>query len=67
MIDRNQTLHGVLLDAGNRATLDAVRELVEAGELRPIVSSVHPLEDVAQAHTELARGHVQGKIVLRVR
>jgi len=66
-IDRNHTLHGVLLDAGNHATLEAVRELVVAGELRPIVSSVYPLEDVAQAHAELERGHVQGKIVLRVR
>jgi NADPH2:quinone reductase len=66
-IDRNHTLHGVLLDAGNQATLEAVRGLVAAGELRPIVSSVYPLEEVAQAHAALERGHVQGKIVLRAR
>ena len=66
-IDRNHTLHGVLLDSSDRATLEAVRGLAAAGELRPIVSSVYPLEEVAQAHAELERGHVQGKIVLRIR
>jgi NADPH2:quinone reductase len=66
-IDRNHTLHGVLLDSADRATLEAVLGLVAAGEVRPVVSSVHPLEEAAAAHEELERGHVQGKIVLRIR
>jgi NADPH:quinone reductase len=66
-LDKNHTIHGVLLDPNHRPTLEAVRELVTARTLRPIVSAVYPLDEVAAAHAELERGHVQGKIVLRIR
>ena len=65
-IDRNLTLHGVLLDARDREVLEAVRDLCEAGSLRPIVSRVYPLHEVADAHRHIEAGHVQGKVVLSV-
>lgn len=56
--------------AEKAAIVAAVREhvwpLIEAGEVRPVIHSRHPLEDAAAAHTELeASGHI-GKILLTV-
>ena len=67
VLDRNITLHGVLFDRADRTSLDELRDLIEAGRLRPVVSSVHELADAAEAHRRLEAGHVQGKIVLAVR
>lgn len=52
------------------AIVAAVREhvwpLIEAGQVRPIVHSRHPLEDAAAAHREMeASGHI-GKILLTI-
>ena len=66
-IDRNITLHGILLDRTDRTLFDDLRIAVEAGQLRPVVSSVYALEQVAEAHRLLEAGHVQGKVVLAIR
>ncbi|MEO6997528.1 MAG: zinc-binding dehydrogenase, partial [Terracoccus sp.] len=52
------------------AIVAAVREhvwpLIEAGQVRPIVHSRHPLDDAADAHREMeASGHI-GKILLTI-
>ncbi|MCP2168699.1 NADPH:quinone reductase [Goodfellowiella coeruleoviolacea] len=39
---------------------------VESGAIRPIVDTVYPLADIAEAHRRLEAGGVRGKIVLRV-
>ena len=49
-----------------RSTLDALRTLVEQGQLKPVVDSVLPLREVTQAHQRLEEGGVRGKIVLQV-
>ena len=50
------------------AIVAAVREhvwpLIEAGDVRPVIHSRHPLEHAAEAHREMeASGHI-GKILL---
>jgi NADPH:quinone reductase len=40
---------------------------LEAGELRPVIQSTHPLSRAADAHAELERGDHVGKIVLVAR
>jgi NADPH2:quinone reductase len=65
-IDRNVTLHGVLLDRSDRSLFDELRVAIEAGRIRPVVSTVLPLEQVAEAHKLLEAGHVQGKLVLAI-
>jgi NADPH2:quinone reductase len=67
ILDRNITVHGVLLNRADRTLFDELRELIEAGRLRPIVSSVYDLAAAAEAHRRLEAGHVQGKVVLAVR
>lgn len=66
MILHNLTLHGILLRP-DRARLEALREMVDAGKLRPVIDQVLPLTEVAQAHRRLESYHGRGKIILQVR
>ena len=46
--------------------LNTLKEMVEEGDLVPVVEEVYPLEKVREAHTRSETGRVTGKIVLRV-
>ncbi len=46
--------------------LDELAKLVDTGALRPVVASVRPLTEVAEAHRAFERGGVLGKHVLLV-
>ncbi|WP_408959533.1 zinc-binding dehydrogenase [Natrinema sp. 74] len=50
----------------DRRPLDALRRLVDAGRLEPVIDSVHPLEDVATAHELVEGSGLTGKVVLDV-
>ena len=65
-IDCNQTLNGVLLDVTDTSLLRAVARELELGRLRPVVSEVLPLQDIAEAHRRIEAGHMQGKLVLQI-
>jgi NADPH:quinone reductase-like Zn-dependent oxidoreductase len=49
-----------------RADLVTLKELIEAGMVRPLVDRTFPLAEVADAFRYLAAGHTQGKIVISV-
>ena len=51
---------------GSKSELIQVAQLVDRGALRPVVDSVLPLADVAQAHELLESRQTFGKIVLRI-
>ena len=61
--DKNVTLHLVFATPYG-AKLDRLRELIERGQIRPVIDSVLPLTEVAEAHKKLEQGGVRGKIVL---
>jgi len=44
--------------------LNQCAKLIDAGKLKPLISTTLPLEDAAKAHELIEEGHVQGKIVL---
>jgi NADPH:quinone reductase-like Zn-dependent oxidoreductase len=46
--------------------LDKINALVEAGKLRPVIGKVYPLEQIADAHRESEKGHVRGKLVIKI-
>ena len=50
----------------DRADLDEISALADAGALRPVLAEVLPLEQAAKAHELIETGHVHGKIVLTV-
>jgi NADPH:quinone reductase-like Zn-dependent oxidoreductase len=49
----------------SRANLAVLRELIEAGKLRPALDRVYPLAEIADALQAMGEGHVQGKLVVR--
>lgn len=62
---KNITLHFLFLERA-RYKLDRLRTLLERGQLRPVVDSVRPIEETAEAHRRLEAGGVKGKIVLQI-
>jgi NADPH:quinone reductase-like Zn-dependent oxidoreductase len=51
----------------NRGQFVELAKLVDDGSLKPIVSQTFPLSAARRAYEADSRGHLHGKIVLRVR
>ncbi len=62
---KNISLHFVFVQS-NRKKLDIMANLIERGQLKPVIDSVLPLSQVIDAHKKLEAGGVRGKIVLRI-
>jgi NADPH:quinone reductase-like Zn-dependent oxidoreductase len=61
--DRRVKMH---LTRPTSADLDCLCELAEAGKLRPHLEKTYALDQIAEAHRHVERGHTQGKIVVEV-
>lgn len=55
-----------MMAQANTAQLTEIARLIDAGTVKPVVSTVLPLAEARQAHETLEAGHTRGKIVLRV-
>jgi NADPH:quinone reductase-like Zn-dependent oxidoreductase len=51
----------------NGGQLAEIAQLIDAGEVKPNVDRVFPLQQAAEAERELETEHVRGKVVLEVR
>ena len=49
-----------------RSELDDLARLVEAGRVRPVIDTVHTLDEIADAHRALEAGGVRGKHVIQI-
>ncbi len=50
----------------NQKDLVLIKELIEAGKVRPIIDRRYPLSEVAEAFRYYAKGHARGKVVITV-
>jgi NADPH2:quinone reductase len=48
----------------NGADLELLGRMVAAGTLMPVVTAVHPLEEIVEAHRQLDTTHTRGKVVV---
>jgi NADPH:quinone reductase-like Zn-dependent oxidoreductase len=46
--------------------LEKITSLIEAGKIRPVIEQIYPLEQIAEAQQLSERGHVRGKIVVKI-
>ena len=57
---------GFFIAKFNRPDLDVIRELLESGQIRPVVEKRYELSQSADALHYLGEGHASGKIVISV-
>jgi NADPH:quinone reductase-like Zn-dependent oxidoreductase len=56
----------MLASSENADDLDALRGLIDAGEVRPVIDHAYPLPETAAAIRHLVEGRARGKIVVSV-
>ena len=55
-----------LAATANAADLQFLKELIEAGKVRPVIDRTSPLSEVPNALRHLSEGHARGKLVITV-
>ncbi len=46
--------------------LGFIKELIEAGKVKPVIDRRYPLSEVAEALRYLGEGHARGKVVITI-
>lgn len=59
-----QLICGVATES--KAALSLLLELVDSGVLKPVIDRVYPLQETAEAHRHVDKGHKRGSVVISV-
>jgi len=57
---------GMLLNVDPQ-DLVVLTELIEAGKIKPVIDRTYPLEEIADAHRYVEKGHAKGKVIMKMR
>ncbi len=62
----SKKMHVLMYKPNKKEDVDFMKELLEAGKVKPVIDRRYPLSEVAEAFRYLGEGHAQGKVVITV-
>ena len=62
----SKKMHVLMYKPNKKEDVDFMKELLEAGKVKPVIDRRYPLSEVAEALRYLGEGHFRGKVVITV-
>ena len=51
----------------NAEDLGIVSSFIDTGVIVPVIDRIYPLDEIADAHKYVEKGHAKGKVIVRIK